>query len=110
MSKKDNCNRWQHLCKFFCPDFPFIDDFDDDYEYESKDKKLNESIRDKLLTDEKYTFEEYLQLLELVTEKYRTSFNTGNGKYEIIFRERTYDERFNISPKKESEVNDDERE
>ena len=89
-------------------------EFDEDYDFNTqfyKEKELKETVRDKLLTDEKYTFEEYFTLLELVSNKFKNSFNSGNGKYEIIFRERTFDERFNISPPKEREVkNNEERE
>lgn len=104
----------RRFIKFFNLDDTFNDDLEDDYDFNTefyKENKLKENVRDKLLTDEKYTFEEYFTLLELVTNKFKTSFNSGNGKYEIIFRERTYEERFNISPTKESEVrNNEERE
>ena len=116
MSNKDNSkyDRINRFIKFFNLDNSFDDEFDEDYDFNTqfyKEKELKETVRDKLLTDEKYTFEEYFTLLELVSNKFRNSFNSGNGKYEIIFRERTFDERFNIPPIKEREVkNNDERE
>ena len=116
MSNKDNSkyDRINRFIKFFNLGESF-DDFEDDYddfnEEFYKEKQLKEKVKDKLLTDEKYTFEEYFTLLELISNKFKNSFNSGNGKYEIIFRERTFDERFNIPPPKEREVkNNDERE
>ena len=110
---QNNYDKIRRFIKFFNLD-TFDDELDDDYDFNDefyKENKLKENVRDKLLTDEKYTFEEYFTLLELVTKKYKTSFNSGNGKYEIIFRERTFDERFNISLPKEKEVkNNEERE
>lgn len=99
---RKNCDYFGKLCKFFCPEDPFLDDFEDEYDYDRQEQKMKENVKDKLLTDEKYTFEEYLKLLELVTNKYRTSFNTGNGKYEIVFREITVDERFKLNRNIES--------
>lgn len=116
MNNKDNSkyNRINRFIKFFNLDNSFDDEFDEDYDFDTqfyKEKELKETVRDKLLTDEKYTFEEYFTLLELVSNKFKNSFNSGNGKYEIIFRERTFDERFNIPSPKEREVKDnDERE
>ena len=90
----------KRFIKFFNLDNSFDDEFEDDYDFNTefyKEKELKENVRDKLLTDEKYTFEEYFTLLELVSNKFKTSFNSGNGKYEIIFRERTFDERFKLN-------------
>lgn len=116
MSNKENSkyDRVKRFINFFGLDNSFDDEFDEDYDFNTqfyKEKELKETVRDKLLTDEKYTFEEYFTLLELVSNKFKNTFNSGNGKYEIIFRERTFDERFNISPPKEREVkNNEERE
>lgn len=122
MSKRENTkyDRINRFIKFFGLDNTFDDGFDDDYAFNEefyKEKELKENVRDKLLTDEKYTFEEYFTLLELVSNKFKTSFNSGNGKYEIIFRERTFDERFKLNrnnedkrtDEKEREVNENER-
>ena len=114
MSKRENnkFDRVRRFIKFFELDKSFDDDCDDDFDFNDefyKEKELKENVRDKLLTDEKYTFEEYFTLLELVSNKFKTSFNSGNGKYEIIFRERTFDERFNLTPRKEREDKEDER-
>ena len=116
MSNRDK-NKYGFVGKFINflnLDDPFLDDLEDDFDYEPmQTRKLKENVRDKLLTDEKYTFEEYLTLLELVTNKYKNSFNSGNGKYEIIFRERTFDERFkfntNIEKKESEEKSNEER-
>ena len=102
MSNKENSkyDRVKRFIKFFNLDNSFDDEFEDDYDFNTefyKEKELKENVRDKLLTDEKYTFEEYFTLLELVSNKFKTSFNSGNGKYEIIFRERTFDERFKLN-------------
>ena len=32
MKDRDKCNYFGKICKFFCPDDPFADDLDDDYE------------------------------------------------------------------------------
>lgn len=122
MSKRENTkyDRINRFIKFFGLDNTFDDEFNDDYDFNEefyKEKELKENVRDKLLTDEKYTFEEYFTLLELVSNKFKTSFNSGNGKYEIIFRERTFDERFKLNrnnegkrtDEKEREVNENER-
>ena len=122
MSKREKTkyDRINRFIKFFGLDNTFDDEFNDDYDFNEefyKEKELKENVRDKLLTDEKYTFEEYFTLLELVSNKFKTSFNSGNGKYEIIFRERTFDERFKLNrnnegkrtDEKEREVNENER-
>ena len=110
-SKYDSVRRF---IKFFNLDDEYEDEFEDDYDFNEvfyKEKELKENVRDKLLTDEKYTFEEYFTLLELVSTKFKTSFNSGNGKYEIIFRERTFDERFNLNKNiKEKQTDEKERE
>lgn len=120
MSNKRNnkYDRVRRFIRFFNLDDAFEDDFESDYEDDFdynkeylKEKELKENVRDKLLTDEKYTFEEYFTLLELVSTKFKTSFNSGNGKYEIIFRERTFDERFNLNKNiKEKQTDEKERE
>lgn len=112
MSNKENnkYDRVRKFVKFFNLDNSFDDEFEDDYDfdYESiRTRELKESVRDKLLTDEKYTFEEYFTLLELVTNKFKSSFNSGNGKYEIIFRERTYDERFKLNRNIENKLTEE---
>ena len=56
---------------------------------------VKKSVQEKLFTDKKLTFEEYTTLLEIVTEKFRDSFNCNNGKFDIIFRERTLEEKVN---------------
>ena len=116
MSNKRN-SKYDHVrrfIKFFNLDDEYEDEFEDDYDFNEvfyKEKELKENVRDKLLTDEKYTFEEYFTLLELVSTKFKTSFNSGNGKYEIIFRERTFDERFNLNKNiKEKQTDEKERE
>lgn len=107
--KTNKYNRVRRYIKFFNLD----DEFEDDYEFNEefyKEKELKENVRNKLLTDEKYTFEEYFILLELVTNKFKTSFNSGNGKYEIIFRERTFDERFKLNSElKTNQAEDNEK-
>lgn len=116
MSNKRNSkyDRVRRFIKFFNLDDEYEDEFEDDYDFNEvfyKEKELKENVRDKLLTDEKYTFEEYFTLLELVSTKFKTSFNSGNGKYEIIFRERTFDERFNLNKNiKEKQTDEKERE
>ena len=116
MSNRRN-NKYDHIrrfIRFFNLDDAFCDDFERDYEdnfdYNEeylKEKELKENVKDKLLTDEKYTFEEYFTLLELVSNKFKTSFNSGNGKYEIIFRERTFDERFKLNINNEDKQTDE---
>ena len=116
MSNKRNSkyDRVRRFIKFFNLDDEYEDEFEDDYDFNEvfyKEKELKENVRDKLLTDDKYTFEEYFTLLELVSTKFKTSFNSGNGKYEIIFRERTFDERFNLNKNiKEKQTDEKERE
>ena len=56
---------------------------------------VKKSVQEKLFTDKKLTFEEYTTLLEIVTEKFRDSFNCNNGKFDIIFRERILEEKVN---------------
>ena len=56
---------------------------------------VKKSVQEKLFTDKKLTFEEYTTLLEIVTEKFRDSFNCNNGKFDIIFRERNLEEKVN---------------
>ena len=70
----------------------FEDDFDCDYkdswfhrQYQETAYKngIKRSVQEKLFTDKKLTFEEYTTLLEIVTEKFRDSFNCNNGKFDI---------------------------
>ena len=93
--------------------FDYEDEFDcDDYEdtwfhqkfYEENYKNtLRKNVQEKLLTDKKLTFEEYLTLLEIVVDKFRESFNCNNGKFDIIFRERTFEEKSKIDLKNEEQ-------
>ena len=94
------------------------DDFDCDYkdswfhrQYQETAYKngIKRSVQEKLFTDKKLTFEEYTTLLEIVTEKFRDSFNCNNGKFDIIFRERTLEEKVNKIIENKSEDKEDER-
>ena len=96
----------------------FEDDFDCDYkdswfhrQYQETAYKngIKRSVQEKLFTDKKLTFEEYTNLLEIVTEKFRDSFNCNNGKFDIIFRERTLEEKVNKIIENKSEDKEDER-
>lgn len=111
--KNNKNNLFQKLNKLLEFEDPY-DDFDEDYNDYNEvpyKQKLKDNIQAKLFTDEKLTFEEFTMLLEIVTDKFKTCFSSRFGKCDIIFRERTYDERVNISPIKESEEkNNDERE
>ena len=86
----------------------YDDELDDDFCCDYKDSwfhrqyqetayknGVKKSVQEKLFTDKKLTFEEYTTLLEIVTEKFRDSFNCNNGKFDIIFRERTLEEKVN---------------
>lgn len=110
-NNNNKSNLFQRLNKFLELNNPY-DDYEDDFDDEPFYKRnLKSNVKDKLFTDEKLTFEEFTTLLEIVTDKFKDCFSSKYGKYEIIFRERTYEERFNISPTKESEVkNNNERE
>ena len=110
-NNNNKSNIFQRLNKLLEFEDPY-DEFEDDYNDEPLYKRnLKTNVKDKLFTDEKLTFEEFTTLLEIVTDKFKDCFSSRYGKYDIIFRERTYEERFNISPTKESEVkNNDERE
>ena len=104
-------NFMKKLNKFLELDDPY-DDFDEDLDYEPIYKRnLKTSVKDKLFTDEKLTFEEFTTLLEIVTDKFKDSFSSKYGKYDIIFRERTYGDYLNINTnicKKESEEKNNE--
>ena len=71
--------------------------------------EFKKSVQEKLFTDKKLTFEEYTTLLEIVTEKFRDSFNCNNGKFDIIFRERTLEEKVNKNLEKECEEIENEK-
>lgn len=101
-------------------DNDFEDEYEDDFNCDYKDSwfhrqyqetayknGIKRSVQEKLFTDKKLTFEEYTTLLEIVTEKFRDSFNCNNGKFDIIFRERTLEEKVNkiIENKSEDKEN-----
>ena len=71
--------------------------------------EFKKSVQEKLFTDKKLTFEEYTTLLEIVTEKFRDSFNCNNGKFDIIFWERTLEEKLNKNLEKECEEIENEK-
>ena len=107
MSNKDKSNFIRKLFKEFSLDDEYEDEFDDvDFDFNNSwfHKQFQEtaykngvkkSVQEKLFTSKKLTFEEYTTLLEIVTEKFRDSFNCNNGKFDIIFRERTLEEKVN---------------
>ena len=124
-------NKSNFIRKLF-KEFKLDDDFEDEYEDEIDDVDFDNSwfhrqfqetaykngvkknVQEKLFTDKKLTFEEYTTLLEIVTEKFRDSFNCNNGKFDIIFRERTLEEKVNKilekqTDEKEREVIENER-
>ena len=124
-------NKSNFIRKLF-KEFKLDDDFEDEYEDEIDDVDFDSSwfhrqfqetaykngvkknVQEKLFTDKKLTFEEYTTLLEIVTEKFRDSFNCNNGKFDIIFRERTLEEKVNKilekqTDEKEREVIENER-
>lgn len=109
MENKKKDNFVKKLFKEFCLDDDY-DEFEDenDFNCDYKDSwfhrqfqetayknGIKKSVQEKLFTDKKLTFEEYTTLLEIVTEKFRDSFNCNNGKFNIIFRERTLEENVN---------------
>ena len=112
------CCKKNKISKFFNFGDLFLDAFDEDYTDEycdlSKEDIVRENVKDKLLTDESMTFEEYLTLLEIAKSKFRNSFGLKNGKYELIFREIPLEDKLNTTIRNnivESEVkNNDERE
>lgn len=73
---------------------------------------VKKSVQEKLFTDKKLTFEEYTTLLEIVTEKFRDSFNCNNGKFDIIFRERILEEKVNkvLEKQTDKEVESEDKE
>ena len=108
MSNKDKSSLIRKLFKEFSLDNDeYEDEFDDvDFDYNNSwfrkqfqetayKNEVKRSVLEKLFTDKKLTFEEYTTLLEIVTEKFRDSFNCNNGKFDIIFRERTLEEKVN---------------
>lgn len=76
-----------------------LDAYDEDYMSEycdfSKEDIIRENVKDKLLTDESMTMEEYLTLLEITKLKFKNSFELKNGKYELIFREIPLEDKVN---------------
>lgn len=102
----NKCNFVRKLFKEFSLDNDdYEDEFDEDYFENSWFHKqfqetaykngVKKSVQEKLFTDKKLTFEEYTILLEIVTEKFRDSFNCNNGKFDNIFRERNLEEKVN---------------
>ena len=109
MENKKKDNFVKKLFKEFCLDDDY-DEYEDenDFNCDYRDSwfyrkfqetayknEVKKSVQEKLFTDKKLTFEEYTTLLEIVTEKFRDSFNCNNGKFDIIFRERTLEENVN---------------
>ena len=115
---KMRCCDKKRCCKKSIIDRLFsLDTYDEDYRDEncdlSKEDIVRENVKDKLLTDESLTIEEYLTLLEIAKSKFKSSFQLKNGKYELIFREIPLEETINLKVKKdkeESENKEDERE
>ena len=116
----NKCNFVRKLFKEFSLDNDdYEDEFDEDYFENSWFHKqfqetaykngVKKSVQEKLFTDKKLTFEEYTTLLEIVTEKFRDSFNCNNGKFDIIFRERTLEEKVNNNLEKECEEIENEK-
>ena len=110
----NKCNFVRKLFKEFSLDNDdYEDEFDEDYfenswfhkqfQETAYKKKKKKSVQEKLFTDKKLTFEEYTTLLEIVTEKFRDSFNCNNGKFDIIFRERNLEEKVNKILEKQTE-------
>ena len=102
----NKCNLVRKLFKELSLDNDdYEDEFDEDFienswfhkQYQETAYKngVKKSVQEKLFTDKKLTFEEYTILLEIVTEKFRDSFNCNNGKFDIIFRERNLEEEVN---------------
>ena len=111
--RNNKSNFFQRLNKLLEFEDPY-DYFEDDYNYEPLYKRnLKSSVKDKLFTDKKLTFEEFTTLLEIVTDKFKDCFSSRFGKYDIIFRERTYDDYLksntNIEKKESEEKNNEER-
>ena len=118
MSNKDNFIR--KLFKEFRLDSDSYEDEFDDVDFDNSwfhrqyqeiayKNGIKKSVQEKLFTDKKLTFEEYTTLLEIVTEKFRDSFNCNNGKFDIIFRERTLEEKVNKNLEKECEEIENEK-
>lgn len=115
---KMRCCDKKRCCKSSIFDKLFsLDAYDEDYSDEycdlTKADVVRENVKDKLLTDESMTFEEYLTLLEIVKSKFKTCFGLKNGKYELLFREIPLEGTINLKLKKdkeESENKEDERE
>lgn len=102
------------IFKNLLKDFDYDEDFDyeDDYDNtwfhqrfceETYKNTLKKNVQEKLFTDKKLTFEEYTTLLEIIVDKFRDSFNCNNGKFDIIFRERTFKEKLKINDEKDEE-------
>lgn len=118
MSNKDKSNFIRKLFKEFSLDNDEYEDEFDDFDFNNSwfHKQFQEtaykngvkkSVQEKLFTDKKLTFEEYTTLLEIVTEKFRDSFNCNNGKFDIIFRERTLEEKVNKVLEKQTDKEDE---
>ena len=120
MSNKDNFNFIRKLFKEFRLDNDGYEDELDNVDFDNSwfhrqykeiayKNGVKKSVQEKLFTDKKLTFEEYTTLLEIVTEKLRDSFNCNNGKFDIIFRERTLEEKVNKNLEKECEEIENEK-
>ena len=128
---KNDYERWGNLIwkvkeknglfyNLFNYDSDYEDEFEDDFNSDYKDSwfhrqfqetayknGIKRSVQEKLFTDKKLTFEEYTTLLEIITEKFRDSFNCDNGRFDIIFRERSLEERVNTKVEKEKNESED---
>lgn len=115
----NKCNLVRKLFKELSLDNDdYEDEFDEDFienswfhkQYQETAYKngVKKSVQEKLFTDKKLTFEEYTILLEIVTEKFRDSFNCNNGKFDIIFRERNLEEVNKILEKQADKENESE--
>lgn len=103
---EDKCSLVRKFFKEFNLDNDDYEDEFDDVEFDNSwfqrqyqetayKNGVKKSVQEKLFTDKKLTFEEYTTLLEIVTEKFRDSFNCNNGRFDIIFREKTLEEKVN---------------
>ena len=115
---KMRCCDKKRCCKRSIFDKIFsLDAYDEDYMSEycdfSKEDIIRENVKDKLLTDESMTMEEYLTLLEITKLKFKNSFELKNGKYELIFREIPLENKVNRvienNPIESEEKNNEER-
>ena len=99
---KKRCCKKNIFEKLFSFD-AYDEDYSDEYCDLTKEDVVKENVKDKLLTDESMTFEEYLTLLEIVKSKFKTCFGLKNGKYELLFREIPLEETINLKLKKDKE-------